>query len=156
MFYKNWLLVSKSHVEFGQLHASSGKSKKLKFDGLLLSKKYIPAAKTLYTEDLSNITFNYLRENSPNYLCHFWNHESFFTTKLLCIFVAQRLHNFYKSSPSKCKFPDFPLLGLKFTKFFMSFFKQKVFLQSLDLFSVPWEIILPYFFSWNFIYYWEK
>ena len=33
--------------------------------------------KTLYTEDLSNIhaniTFNYLCENSPNYLCHFWN-----------------------------------------------------------------------------------
>ena len=32
--------------------------KKLKFDGLPLSKKYIPSAKTLYTEDLSNITFN--------------------------------------------------------------------------------------------------
>ena len=37
----------------------------MKFDGLLLSKKYIPSAKT-YTEDLSNITFNFLRENSPN------------------------------------------------------------------------------------------
>ena len=33
-----------------------------------LSKKYIPSAKTLYTEDL---TFNYLCENSPNYLCHY-------------------------------------------------------------------------------------
>ena len=32
-----------------------------------LSKKYIPLAKTLYTEDLSNITLNYLCENSPNY-----------------------------------------------------------------------------------------
>ena len=60
----------KSHEEFGQLQASSGKSKKLKFDGLLLSKKYIPLAKTLHTEDLSNITFDYLRENSSNYLCH--------------------------------------------------------------------------------------
>ena len=49
----------------------SGKSKRLKFDGLLLSKKYMPSAKTLYTEDLSNITFNYFCENSPNYLCHF-------------------------------------------------------------------------------------
>ena len=29
-------------------------------------KKNIPSAKTLYTDDLSNITFNYLRENSPN------------------------------------------------------------------------------------------
>ena len=46
------------------------KSKKLKFDGLPLSKKYIPSAKTLYTGDLTNITFNNLCENSPNSLCH--------------------------------------------------------------------------------------
>ena len=44
--------------EFGQLQTSSGNSKKLKFDGLLLSKKYIPSAKTLYSEDLLNIIFN--------------------------------------------------------------------------------------------------
>ena len=61
----------KSHKEFGQLQTNSGKSKKLKFDGLLLSKKYIPSPETLYTEDLSNITLNYLPENSPNSLCHF-------------------------------------------------------------------------------------
>ena len=69
--YKNCSWFQKSHEQFGQLHASSGKSEKLKFDGLLLSKRYIPSAKALYTEDLSNITFNYLCENSPNYLCHF-------------------------------------------------------------------------------------
>ena len=40
-------------------------------DGLLSSKEYIPSGKTLYTEDLSNITFNYSCENSPNDLCHF-------------------------------------------------------------------------------------
>ena len=45
--------------------------KKLIVNGLNLSKKYIPSTKTLHTEDLSNITFNYLRENSPNSLCHF-------------------------------------------------------------------------------------
>ena len=44
--------------EFGQLQTSSGNSKKLKFDGLFLSKKYIPSAKTLYSEDLLNIIFN--------------------------------------------------------------------------------------------------
>ena len=53
-------------------------------------------------------------------------YKSFFTTQFLCIFFAQTLHTFYKSSPSKCKFLDFPLLGLKFTNFLMSFFKQKV------------------------------
>ena len=43
---------------------------KLKFNGLRLSKKYISSAKTLYIEDLSNITFNYY-ENSPNLLMSF-------------------------------------------------------------------------------------
>ena len=52
--------------------------------------------------------------------------KSFFTTKLHCIFLTQTLHTFYKSSLSKCKFSDFALLGLKFTKFLMSFCKQKV------------------------------
>ena len=59
----------KNHMRnFGQLQTCTGKSKKLKFDRLLLFKKYIPSVKTLYTEDL---TFNYLCENSPNYLCHY-------------------------------------------------------------------------------------
>ena len=62
----------------------------------------------------------YLCVDSPNYLCHFWYQKSFFTIQLLCIFLAQALHTF---SPSKCKFSDFPLLRLKFTKFLMSFFK---------------------------------
>ena len=115
-----------------------------------LSKKYITSAKTLYTEYL---TLNYLCENSPNYLCHYIT----FTTQLLCIFLAQTLHKFYKSNPSKCKFPDFLLLEFKFTKFVMSFFKQKIsFLQNLDLFSVSWEIILRYFFSWNFIWFLQE
>ena len=54
-------------------------------------KKYIPSPKRSYTVDLSNITFNYLCVDSPNYLCHFWNYKSFFTTQLLCIFLAQTL-----------------------------------------------------------------
>ena len=36
----------------------SRKSKKLTLDGLILSKKYILSAKTLYAEDLSKVTFN--------------------------------------------------------------------------------------------------
>ena len=48
----------KLHEEFGQLQTSSGKSKKLKLNGLLVSIKYILSAKTLNTDDLSNITFN--------------------------------------------------------------------------------------------------
>ena len=47
-------------------------------------------------------------------------------TQLLCIFLGQTLLIFYKSIPSRCKFSDFPLFALKFTKFPTSFFKQKV------------------------------
>ena len=85
-----------------------------------LSKKYILSAKILYTEYL---TFNYLCEKSPSYLCHY---ITFHNTAPLYFFLAQTLHKFYKSSPSKCKFSDFLLLRLKFTKFLISFFKQKV------------------------------
>ena len=104
----------------------------------------MPSAKTLYTEDLSNITFNYLCENAPNYLCHFCNHNSLFTTQLLCIFLAQTLHTFYKSNPSKRKFSDFPLLALKFTNFLMSFFKQKVSFSSKfrSFFSLDLQTLL--------------
>ena len=40
--------------------------------------------------------------------------------------LAQTLHNFCKISPSKCKFSDFLLLRLKFTKFLMSFLEPRV------------------------------
>ena len=145
----------KSHEPFGQLQTSSGKSKNLKFDGLL-SKKYIASTKILYTKDLSNITFNYLCEKSQNYLSRFWNHKSFFTTQLLCIFLAQTLHTSYKSSPSKCKFSDFSLLVFKFTKFLMSFFKQKLsfFSRFGSFFIVMRDTV--YFFSWNFRCYWQR
>ena len=55
-------------------------------------------SQNIFRENWSNITFNYLRENSPNSLCHFWNRQSFFTTQLLCIFLAQKLYTLYKSS----------------------------------------------------------
>ena len=91
-----------SHEEFWQLQAS-GKSKKLKFDRLLLSKNtflqlkhYIPRIYVTFINIYLRF-INYLCENSPNYLCHFWNHKSFFTTQLLCIFLTQTLHTFYKN-----------------------------------------------------------
>ena len=69
--YKSWLLFSKIIWGIWIISDKHWKSKKLKFNGLHLSKKYIPSAKTLYTKDLSNITFNYLCENSPSSLSHF-------------------------------------------------------------------------------------
>ena len=45
-----------------------------------------------------------------------------------------------------CKFSDFPLLTLKFTKFLLSFFKQKVSFSSKyeSLFSVMSDTVLFY------------
>ena len=120
----------------------------MKFDGLRLSKKYISSAKTLYTEDLLNITFNYLCENSPNDLCHFWSHKSFFMTQSIYMSLVQTLHTFHKSSLSKWKFSDLPLLILKFTKFLMSFLEPGVSFSSkfASFFSVI-RLTLLYFLS---------
>ena len=65
-------------------------------------------------------------KNSPNYLCHFCQTISHFSQQTPLYLLAQRLHSFHKSSPSKCKFLDFPQLRLKFTKFLTSFFKLQV------------------------------
>ena len=130
--YKSWLLVSKITWGIWTTSHKHWKYQKVEIwwftfvQKIHLSKNHIPSAKTLYTEVLFKVNFNYLYENLPNYLCHFWNHKSFFTAQLLCIFLAQTLYFFHKSIPWKCKFPDFPLLALKFTKFLMPFFKQKV------------------------------
>ena len=46
MFIKTDSWFQRSHEELEKLQISSEKSKKLKFDGLHMSKKYIPSAKT--------------------------------------------------------------------------------------------------------------
>ena len=81
------------------------------------------------------LTLNYLFTKFPNFLSHFWNHKSFFLKQLLCISLGQTWHTFDKSSPSKCKCSDFPLLTLKLTKSLVSFFKQNVnFLSKFESF----------------------
>ena len=121
--HKNWLQIWKiRNLDNFRQEVGSPKSK---LNGLHLSKNYIPSLKTLFT-NLSNITLNYLCENSPNSLCHFWKQKSFFTTQLVYIILAETLHTFDKNIPLKYKFSDFSLLKLKFIKFLMSFFKQKV------------------------------
>ena len=54
------------------------------------------------------------------------------------LFLTRAFHTFSESSISKCKFSYFPLLVLKFIKFLMSFFKQRISFSSKfeSLFSV--------------------
>ena len=103
--------------------------------------------------------------NSMGYICLYLtllstavkiHHISHFSWYNLLYFFSSNITYFDRNIPSKCKFSDFPLPELKFTKLFMSFFKQKVFLQCLDHSSVSWEITLPHFFSWNVLCYWKK
>ena len=105
-----------------------------------------------------------IQENSMQSLSNLSNDfcvifKSFLTTQILrIIFLSQTLHTFNKSSPWKCmKVFRLSTVRIKFTKFLISIFKQKVsFFQSLDHSSVSWEKTLMYFFSWNFICYWQK
>ena len=98
----------KNHMRnFDNFRQAVESPKTLKFDGLLLSIKYIPSAEKLYAEDLSNITFNYLHENSPNSLCYFWNHKSFFTTQIVYIILAQKLILLTKISHQSANFHIF-------------------------------------------------
>ena len=112
-------LFQKSHDEFGQLQTGTWKSKKLKFDGLLVFKNK-------FVQKLHFFSWNIIYKGF-NFQLFVWKSTkllviiSFFSTELLCIFLGQTLHTFYKSCPTKCKFSDFLLFGLKFTKFFVIF-----------------------------------
>ena len=108
--YKNWPLVSKITRGVWTALDKQWKVQKVEIRWATFVQKYIPSVKTSHTEDLSNITFNCLCKNSPTSLCHFWNHKSFFTTQLLYISLAETLHTFCESNPSKCKFPHLLLL----------------------------------------------
>ena len=114
---------------FGQLQTSAGKSKKLKFDGLLLSKKCIPSVKTLYTEDL---TFNCLCENSQNYLCRY---IIFHDTTPLYFFFAQTLHVL---STKVVQIFRLSTAWVEVHQILITFFKQKVSFSSKfgSIFSV--------------------
>ena len=55
------------------------------------------------------------------------------------------------------KYLGFWVVGWKFIKLFMSYLKLQVrFSLNLHHSSVPWKITLLYFFSWNFIFCWQK
>ena len=92
--------------------------------------------------------FRVLGQNSPHSTCYFskrksvppqiLHHSSVLWHITPLYFLAQTQYTFDKSSTSKCKFSDLPLLALKFTKFLMSFLEPRVSFSSnfASLFSV--------------------
>ena len=130
---KNWLVVSKITWGIGTTSDKQWKVQKVELwcaifvKKIHLSKKCVFSAKTLYIERIyltllstNCVTIHQITNAIFETISYFSRHNS------SAFFLAQTLHTFFKSSPSKWKFSNFPLLGLKFTKLFMSFFKQKV------------------------------
>ena len=111
-------------------------------------------------------------ENSPNYLCHFWNHKPFFLTQLLCIFLAQTLNTFYevqifRLSISQVKVHQRVHQCTIFQIFECSMKVHRIphaisetigtgFIQILHQCSVSWKITPLYRSGSNLIYFWQK
>ena len=126
-FYKNWLLILK--IKSGIWTTSH---RQWKVQGWNLMGYFCPKNTFVQLEHyiskiyLTLLSTTCVKIHQITYVIFETIYKSFFTTQFLCIFFAQTLHTFYKSSPSKSKFSDFLLLGLKFTKFLIPFFKQKI------------------------------
>ena len=121
--YKNWLLVSKIIWGIWITSDKQWKVRKVEIHGLHLSKKYIPSARTLYTEDLSNITFNYC-ENSPNFSCHFWNHKSFLRHNL-SVFFSSNITYFWQKYLIKVHIFRFSTVRVKIHQIIHVIFQTK-------------------------------
>ena len=113
----------------------------MKFNGLHLSKKYIPSAKTLYSEDLSNITFNYLRENSPNSYVIFET-ISHFSRDNSSVYFSSDITYFWQKYPIKMQIFRFSTTRMKINQIPCDFSShESVFPKMLHHLSVSWHII---------------
>ena len=109
---------------------------KLKLNEILFSKKYIPSAKTLYTEYLSNITFNYLCENLPNFSCHFGT-KNHFSRRKSYIFFSSNITYFLQTQLIKVQIFWLSNNFQTITNVIFHVIFHVVFLQSLNHSTVP-------------------
>ena len=132
---------------------NSEKSKKLKSDEFL-SKKTHSFSQLNYTQwiYLTLLLTTCVQIHQISYVI--FETGSHFSHQLLCIFLAQTLHTFHKSSPSQCNFSDFPTAQVKADQIFYVIFqiKSQLFFK-VQIFFQCHEIVLLYFLSCNFIYY---
>ena len=133
--YKNWLQISKI---IWVIWITSDKQWKVQNVELHLSKSYIPSSKTLYREDLSNITFNYLCENSLNSLCHFETISHFLRHNSSIYYFISDFTYFWQKCPIKVQIYRFFTAWVKihqvshviFQRKSEFFFKNSITLQS--------------------------
>ena len=102
-------------------------------------------------------TFECSNQNSPNFLCHFWNHKvrvylnfaslfSVMKDNSSVFFFSSNLICFGQKEPIEVKFSDFRVDGWKFTKFLKSYLKPQVsfYLKFTSLFSVTRELFCTF------------
>ena len=137
--YRNWLLVSKISLEIWTI---SGKQWKVQKSWNLMGyfrpkSTFLQLKHYIQRMHLTLLSTTRMKVQKISYvifetMSHFSRHN------FSVFFLAQSLHTFEKSSPSKWKFSDFSLLALKCTRFRMPFFKLKLSFSSKfgSLFSV--------------------
>ena len=138
--YKNWLLVSKIIRGIWITSSRQWKVQKIEiqWDTFVWKIHSFQLKHYIQRIYLTLLPTTCVKIHQIPYMCHFWNHKSFFTTQLVCIILVQIFYTFDENISSKFTFSDFSLLKLKYIKFLMSFFKQKVSFSSKfgSLFSV--------------------
>ena len=125
-FYKNWLLVLK--ITWGIWTTSH---RQWKVQSWNLMGYFCPKNTFLQLEHyipkiyLTLLSTTCVKIHQITYVIFETIYKSFFTTQFLCIFFAQTLHTFYKSSPSKCKFSEPSNARVKVDQFSHVFFQTK-------------------------------
>ena len=134
--YRIWFLVSKITWGIWATSDKQWKVQKVEIQWATFVQKMHSLSKNFIYRGFIYLTFNYL---FSKFVMSFLTPQVIFDDATPLYFLAQILHTFDKSSPSKNKFLDLPLFALKFTKFLMSFLKQKVSFQSMVHSSVSWR-----------------
>ena len=127
---KNWLLVSKITWGIRTISDKQWKVQKVEFWWATFVQKIICPKNTFlqikhYIQKiyLTLLSTNCVKIHQITYVI-FETISYFSQHNFSLFFLAQTLHTFCRSSSSECKFSYILLLGLKFTKFLMWFFKQ--------------------------------
>ena len=143
--YRSWPLVSKITWGIRTTSYKQWQFQKVKFDGLLWRKttflqiKHYIQRIYLILLSITCVKIRQITYAISETISHFSQHNSSVSFYLKHYILSTRL------STAQVKVHQIPYVILSN--------KKSACLQSLDLFSVSWEIILLHFFSWNFMCY---
>ena len=130
--WKNWLLVSK--ITWG-ISTTSDKQWKVQWTTFVQKILFLQLN---HIEDLSNITFNYLCENSPNSLCHYETIIHFSGHNSSVLFFCSNITYFLQKQHTEVQMLWLATARIKIRKIPHVIFQQKLRFSSnfASLFSV--------------------